>query len=108
MADLPKTNALKIGSLDLRQAIRRLPFILFMVILLILVAWWTNSTFQELRREWVNRLGFTPRDLIFFRWERLIITFPPKPWRWLVFGAILVYLVVALVLPPSTGVSQAI
>jgi hypothetical protein len=196
MADLPKTNTLKIGSVDLRQAIRRLPFTLIMVILLILVAWWTNSTFQELTREWVNRLGFAPRDLIFFRWERLVLsavvtsggltfwlalgmvaftsgvaewkagtlrtaltfwgihlitlvvealifsmqlgepgltqaralfysrdigpsagymgclglitTFLPKPWRWLVFGAILVYLVVALALPAGTGASQAI
>jgi hypothetical protein len=196
MTDLPKTNKLKIGSLDLRQAIRRLPFTLIMVILLILVAWWTNSTFQELTRAWINRLGFAPRDLWFLRWERLVLsavvtsggigfwfalglvaltsgvaewntgtirtaltfwgahlvtlilealvfsvqftqlgfaqaralfysrdigpsagymgllglitTFLPRPWRWLAFGAMLIYLVAALFLPSGSGASMAL
>jgi hypothetical protein len=45
-----------------------------MIILLLLVAWWTNSYVQELTQEWVNRLGFAPRDFWFLRWWRLILS----------------------------------
>jgi hypothetical protein len=196
MTDLPKTRNFKISSIDIPHSIRRLPFTLIMIVLLILVAWWTNSTFQELTRAWINRLGFAPRDLWFFRWERLVLsamvtsgglsfwfalgmvaftsgvaewktstlraaltfwgvhlvtlileavifslqlsqpglaqaralfysrdigpsagymgllglitTLLPKPWRWLAFAGILVYLVAALFLPSGSGVTAAI
>jgi hypothetical protein len=37
-----------------------------------------------------------------------ITTLLPKPWRWLVFAAILIYLIVALFLPPRPGETQAV
>ncbi len=52
----------------------RIPFTLCMVIILIGVAWWTNSALQALTQEWMNRLGFAPRDLWFLRWWRLILS----------------------------------
>ncbi len=38
----------------------------------------------------------------------LVTTFLPKPWRWMVFAAIFTYLVVALLLPPRPGETQAV
>jgi hypothetical protein len=178
------------------QIIRRIPFTLVMVGLLLLAAWGTQSYFQELAHEWVSRLGFAPRDFWFFRWERLILsalvtnggtifwfalgmvaitsgvaewrsgswraaltfwglhlvtlvfeslmfllplrqlgftqaralffsrdvgpsagymaslglvtTFLPKPWRWIVFVAILIFLIIALFIPPRPGETQAV
>ncbi len=180
----------------LGQVIRRIPFSLVMLVLLLLVAWGTHSYFQELAREWVARLGFAPRDFWFFRWEQLILsalmtsggaifwfalgmvavtsgvaewktgswraaltfwgihlmtlvlesllfllplhqlgfsqaravfysrdvgpsagymaslglvtTFLPRPWRWIVFGAVLIFLIVALSLPPRPSETQAV
>jgi len=187
---------MKAGFLSVGQIIKRLPFTLCMIILLMLVAWATQSYFQELARIWVNRLGFAPRDLWVFRWERLILsvlvtsggvtfwltsgmvafssgiaewktgtlraaltfwgvhlvtlilealifslplhrlgftqaravfflqnvgpsagymgslglitTFLPKPWRWVPFGVILAYLIIALFLPARSGVTPAL
>lgn len=65
---------IKAGLLRVVQIVKRLPFTICMIILLCLVAWWTNSYFQELAEIWVSRLGFAPRDLWFFRWERLILS----------------------------------
>ena len=45
-----------------------------MLMILLIVAWWTNSYFQELTRAWINRLGFAPRDLWLLRWWRLILS----------------------------------
>ena len=56
------------------KLIRCLPFSIGMIIILCLVAWWTNSYFYELTEIWVSRLGFAPRDFWFFRWERLILS----------------------------------
>jgi hypothetical protein len=184
------------GISRLGQIIRRIPFTLVMVGLLLLAAWWTQSYFQALTREWITRLGFAPRDFWFFRWERLVLsalvtsggiifwfalgmvaitsgvaewktgswraaltfwgvhlvtlvlesvifllplhqlgfpqartlffsrdvgpsagymaslglvtTFLPKPWRWVVFGAIFIFLIVALFLPPRPGETPAV
>jgi hypothetical protein len=178
------------------EIIRRIPFTLCMVIILLLVAWGTQSYFKELARDWVSRLGFAPHDFWFFRWERLILsalvtsggaifwfalgmvaitsgvaewktgsrraaltfwgvhlvtlvleslmfllplrqlgfiqaralffsrdvgpsagymaslglvtTFLPKPWRWIAFGAILIFLISALFIPPRSGETQAV
>ena len=38
----------------------------------------------------------------------LITTFLPKPWRWVVFGVILAYLLIAMFYPAHAGVSPAI
>jgi hypothetical protein len=187
---------IKAGLLRVGQIVRHLPFTMCMIILLCLVAWWTNSYFLDLAETWVSRLGFAPRDFWFFRWERLILsafvtnggisfwfalgmvaftssvaewvtnslratltfwgvhlvtlvlesllfllplhqlgftqaraffflrdvgpsagymgnlglitTFLPKPWRWVAFGSILVFLIVALFLPPIDGEAQAV
>jgi hypothetical protein len=64
----------KAGILKLGHIVRRIPFTLVMMCLLLLVAWGTHSYFQELARSWVSRLGFAPRDFWFFRWERLILS----------------------------------
>jgi hypothetical protein len=196
MSEPSSIKRIKQGSINLSRVISRLPFTLIMVILLLLVAWWTNSILQELTREWVNRLGFAPRDFWFLRWWRLILsalvtsggvtfwfalgmvaftsgvaewqagtlratltfwgvhlvtlvvegvifslplhqigfsqeralffsrnvgpsagymgtlglitTFLPKPWRWVVFGVILAFLLIALFFPEGAGVSPAI
>ncbi len=65
---------LNLRFIRLGQVIRRIPFTLGMLVLLLLVAWGTHSYFQELAREWVARLGFAPRDFWFLRWERLILS----------------------------------
>jgi hypothetical protein len=196
MSKLSNIKQTRTGALWFGKVVSRLPFTLIMVVLLLLVAWGTNSYFQELTREWVNRLGFAPRDFWLMRWERLILsafvtsggvtfwfalgmvtftsgvaewktrtlrtaltfwgvhiitlvleglifslpirqlgftqeralffsrnvgpsagymgclglitTFLPRPWRWVVFGIILAYLLIALFLPSRTGVSSAI
>jgi hypothetical protein len=187
---------IKAGFIRLGQIIRRIPFTLCMLIILLLVAWATHSYFQDLARVWISRLGFAPRDFWFFRWERLILsalvtsggstfwfalamvgvtsgaaewntgswraaltfwgvhlvtlmlesllfllplrqlgftaarslffsrdvgpsagymaslglvtTLLPKPWRWITFGAIFVFLIISLFLPTRLGVSPAI
>jgi ABC-type multidrug transport system permease subunit len=38
----------------------------------------------------------------------LITTFLPKPWRWVAFGVITAYLLIALILPSRAVASQAI
>ena len=74
MRDTSNIKSIKQSTIILSRVISRLPFTLIMVILLMLVAWWTNSILQELTREWVNRLGFAPRDFWFLRWWRLILS----------------------------------
>jgi hypothetical protein len=74
MRELSDVKQIKTGSARLGQVVSHLPFTLIMVMLLLLVAWGTNSYFQELTREWVTRLGFAPRDFWLLRWERLILS----------------------------------
>jgi len=181
---------------NLSRLIKRVPFTLCMVAILLIVAWATHSYFQELARHWIERLGFAPRDFWLFRWERLflsafvtqgglafwlavvmvavtsgmaewksgslrafgtfwgvhlvtlvlesalfllplhrlgfpaaravffsrdvgpsagymgslgyMVTFLPKPWRWLVFGVILLILLVSVFIPPFSGQNLAI
>ncbi len=196
MTEITKTNKIKALSIQFGQVIQRLPFTLIMLVLLCLVAVWTNSLFAELERAWMVRLGFAPRDFWFLRWWRLFLSalvtsgginfwfalgmvgltsgvaewktgtarvaitfwgihlvtlvlealifslplralgftearalffsrdvgpsagymgmlgmitiFLPKPWRWLAFGAITAYLIIALFLPDRAGVTPAI
>ncbi len=58
----------------LKRCIRRIPFTLLMLGLLLLAAWWTHSYIEELALSWINRLGFAPRDFWLLRWERLILS----------------------------------
>jgi len=73
MTELSKNNP-RAKSITFWQVIRRVPFTLVMIILLIGVAWLTNSYFQGLAHVWMARLGFAPRDLWFFRWEHLVLS----------------------------------
>jgi hypothetical protein len=50
---------------------RRVPFTLIMLVALLTGALATNSHMDELSSRWLNRLGFAPSDLWFWRWERL-------------------------------------
>ncbi len=196
MGEQANRTDLKLSRLHTRQLVRYIPFTLCMVVILLVVAGWTNSYFQELTRAWMSRLGFAPRDLWFLRWWRLILsalvtsggitfwlalvmvaftsgaaevlagtwravlvfwgvhlvtlvlealilslplhqlgftqargvffsrdvgpsagymgslgyiaTFLPKPWRWVGFSAIMIYLVAAFFLPGRAGVTPAI
>jgi hypothetical protein len=55
-----------------RHIVRRLPFTLITVVVLILAAVLTNSHAGDLPREWFDRLAFAPRDLLLLEWSRLI------------------------------------
>jgi hypothetical protein len=59
---------------SLIRLIKRLPFTICMVVILLVVAWATHSYFQVLAQNWINRLGFAPRDFWLFRWERLALS----------------------------------
>jgi len=52
--------------------LRRVPFTLTMLLLLILVAWLTDTQTGHLSTAWLNRLGFAPRDLLILNWEHLV------------------------------------
>ena len=56
------------------RLIKRVPFTLCMVVILLIVAGATHSIFQDLARNWITHLGFAPRDFWLFRWERLFIS----------------------------------
>lgn len=74
MTDHVNTFKQKLASIRMRQVLRQIPFTLCMLFILLGVAFATRSFAQELTREWINRLGFAPRDFWFFRWERLILS----------------------------------
>ncbi len=74
MGEQANRTDLKLSRLHIRQLVRYIPFTLCMVVILLVVAGWTNSYFQELTRTWMSRLGFAPRDLWFLRWWRLILS----------------------------------
>ena len=50
---------------------QRVPFTLIMVMALLWVAYYTNSMYGRLPHLWLHRLGYSPRDLVFVRWDRL-------------------------------------
>ncbi len=196
MSDRSTSIYFKVSFIRFGQLIRRIPFTLCMLIIMLLVAWGTHSFFQELARTWVSRLGFAPRDFWFIRWERLVlsavvtsggvifwfalamvaftsgmiewmgsswkaasafwvvhiltlvlesllfllplhqlgftqaralffsrdigpsagyvgslgfvITYLPRPWRWVAFGLLIIFLVVSLFLPSRPGETQAV
>jgi hypothetical protein len=58
----------------MRRALRtaaRLPFTLLMLSWLALAALFTNTYFEAITHHWLNRIGFAPRDLWYWRLERL-------------------------------------
>ena len=67
----------------------------------------------------LHQLGFTQARAVFYSRDvgpsagymaslGLVTTFLPKPWRWVVFGAVLTFLIVALTLPPRPAETQAV
>lgn len=56
----------------IKQFTRRLPFTLLMLGLLGVTAVFTNTHLATLPKSWLARLGYTPRDLWLFNWERLV------------------------------------
>ena len=52
--------------------IRRIPFTLILLTSLTLVALVTNTHFQEISQHWLNRIGFAPNDLWYWRLERIL------------------------------------
>jgi hypothetical protein len=58
----------------MRSKPRTLPYIPFTLVMmagLILFAIFTNTYFDRITRHWINRVGFSPRDLWYLRFERM-------------------------------------
>jgi hypothetical protein len=53
------------------DAICRLPFTLTMLACLVIAALVTNTYFLEITKHWLNRTGFAPNDLWYWRIERM-------------------------------------
>ncbi len=67
----------------------------------------------------LRQLGFPAARAVFFSRDvgpsagymgtlGYVITLLPKPWRWLAFGMVMIFLVVAFMLPPTAGQTLAI
>ncbi len=54
-----------------RRSFPYLPFTLIMMTGLILFAIFTNTYFEQITRHWINRIGFSPRDFWYMRFERM-------------------------------------
>ena len=74
-----------------KQLLRRFPFTLLMLVVLGVTAVFTNTHLSTLTKGWLERLGYAPRDLWLFNWERLItsalVTFGQRVF-WLAMGMI--------------------
>jgi len=55
----------------MRTFIKRFPFTLIMLVLLILAAFLTDTHTGQLSAEWLDRVGFAPTDLLALDLERL-------------------------------------
>ena len=55
----------------IRQLLSRFPFTLIMLAGLFLAALVTNTYFQSITHQWLNRTGFSPNDLWYWRLERM-------------------------------------
>jgi hypothetical protein len=55
----------------MKNFFRSLPFTWGMALILLAVAVWTKTHADKLSTRWLNRVGFAPYDLWFWRWERL-------------------------------------
>jgi hypothetical protein len=74
MGEKASTTGITISIDRFGRVIKRLPFTLCTLFILLAVALWTNSYVQALTQAWISRLGFAPRDLWFLRWWRLILS----------------------------------
>jgi hypothetical protein len=75
-----------------RTLLRRIPFTLVMLSALLLAGMLTGTYFSQITHHWLNRLGFAPNDLWYWRLERMftsaIITSGGKVfWEALLFTA---------------------
>jgi hypothetical protein len=52
--------------------LRRIPFTLIMLAGLIVSALVTNTYFEQITHHWLNRTGFSPNDLWYWRLERIV------------------------------------
>jgi hypothetical protein len=75
--------------------ITRLPFTLIMLASLIITSLVTNTTFQSITRHWLNRTGFAPNDLWYWRFERMITSALVTSGGW-VFWEALFYIALAV------------
>jgi hypothetical protein len=74
MSDTSQASSNHLSLSRLLQLIKRLPFTLTMLIILLFMAWGTHSIFQGLSDTWVSQLGFDSQDFWSFRWDRLILS----------------------------------
>lgn len=51
--------------------LRRLPFTLAMLLVITLAGLLTNTTFERITHHWINRIGFAPNDLWYWRLDRV-------------------------------------
>lgn len=68
--------------------LRRTPFTLLTLLLLVAVAIGTNSAVERLTQSWVRRIGFAPRDLGQWEIERLFTSALVTHGRWTFIGAL--------------------
>ena len=73
--------------------VRRIPFTLFTLALLVAAAVGTDSAFSRLTRAWVRRVGFAPRDLGRNEWGRLFSSALVTHGRWTFMSALLAVVV---------------
>lgn len=57
--------------LRIHTYLARIPFTLVMLFGLLMAALFTNTYFEQITRHWLNRTGFAPNDLWYWRLERL-------------------------------------
>ncbi len=57
---------------SLKAALSRLRFTITLEVLLVVVALLTNPSFGKTSAQWIERLGYAPRDLFHLGWHRLI------------------------------------
>lgn len=72
-----------------QRMIKRLPFTLVTLVLLIMMAIGTNSAVERLTQSWIRRIGYAPRDLLRGEIGRLFTSALVTHGRWTFVGALL-------------------
>ena len=70
------------------RLIQRLPFTLIMLVTLVIGALLTNTHTDALSTYWLNRLGFAPHDVWYWRWERLLTSALVTSGNWVFWQAL--------------------